>query len=145
MAEAGRIELRVGGNLDLDEVIDVYRASGLAERRPAEDRRRMALMLASANLIVSAWEAGAMVGIARSLTDHTYVTYLSDLAVRASHQRTGVGRALIERTRRECEPGARLVLLAAPAAVDYYARLGFERHPSAWMLLGTDRLTPGPG
>ncbi len=91
--EPGRIEFRVGGDLELEEVIDVYRDSGLAERRPAEDRRRMAVMLANAGLVVSAWEGGAMVGVARSLTDRTYVTYLSDLAVRASHQRTGIGRA----------------------------------------------------
>ncbi len=100
----------------------------------------MALMLAAANLVVSAWEAQRMVGIARSLTDWTYVTYLSDLAVRGSHQRIGIGRALIERTRRECEPDTRVVLLAAPAAVDYSALLGFERHPSAWTLLGTEPL-----
>ena len=81
-----------------------------------------------------------MVGIARSLTDWTYVTTCSDLAVCGSYQRTGIGRALIERTRRECEPDARLVLTAAPAAVDYYAGLGFERHPSAWTLLGTEQL-----
>ena len=48
--------------------------------------------------------------------------------VRGSYQRTGIGRALIERTRRECEPDARLLLTAAPAAVDYCAGLGFERH-----------------
>lgn len=134
----GALDLRVGDDLDLDEVIDVYRDSGLGDRRPAGDRRRMALMLACADLVVTAWEDGRMVGIARSLTDWTYVTYLSDLAVRVGHQRTGVGRALIERTRQECEPGAYLVLLAAPAAVDYYPRLGFERHPSAWVLRGEE-------
>ncbi len=53
----------------------------------------MELMLAAANLVVSAWEAQRMVGVARSLTDWTYVTYLSDVAGRDSHQRTGIGRA----------------------------------------------------
>ena len=135
MTPAG-IDLRLGNELDLDEVIGVYRASGLAERRPAEDRARMAAMLANANLVVSAWEGGRMLGIARSLTDRTYATYLSDLAVSVPHQRRGVGRALIERTRSECGPETLLILLAAPAAADYYPRLGFQRHPSAWVLPG---------
>ena len=29
----------------------------------------------------------------------------------------------------------RIVLLAAPKAVHYYPRLGFEQHPSAWTIL----------
>jgi len=36
-------------------------------------------------------------------------------------------------TQREC-PDAYIVLLAAPKAVEYYPRVGFTRHESAWML-----------
>jgi hypothetical protein len=31
-------------------------------------------------------------------------------------------------------PRSMLVLLAAPKAVDYYPRVGFRRHESAWVL-----------
>jgi predicted N-acetyltransferase YhbS len=128
------IEYRVGNRLDLDQVIELYRASTLGERRPVDDRRRMAAMLAEANLVVTAWERDLMVGIARSLSDFAYVTYLSDLAVRVSHQRLGIGKELIRATRRESGPEAYLVLLAAPKAVDYYPHIGFTRHDSAWIL-----------
>src|SRR5579862_4757216 len=114
------IEYRVGNDLDLDEFIELYRASTLGERRPVEDRARMAAMLANANLIVTAWDGALLVGISRSLTDFAYATYLSDLAVRVSHQRLGIGKELIRRTQQAGGPHARLVLLAAPAAVDYY-------------------------
>ena len=127
------IEYRVGNDLDLDAVLDVYRASTLGERRPVDDRPRMAAMLAGANLVVSAWDGHLLVGIARSLSDFAYATYLSDLAVRVSHQRGGIGRELIRRTR-EAAPRASVVLLAAPAAREYYGRLGFAQHPSAWVL-----------
>ncbi len=134
------IEYRLGNDLDLDAVIELYRASTLGERRPVDDRDRMASMLARANLVVTAWDGALLVGISRALSDFAYVTYLSDLAVRASHQRRGIGRELIRVTRRESGPEATLVLLAAPKAVDYYPRVGFTRHDSAWLLRAGDPL-----
>lgn len=129
------IEYRLGSDLDLDEVIDVYRDSTLGERRPIDDRERMEAMLQGANLVVTAWQGARMVGIARSLSDFCYATYLSDLAVRRSFQRRGIGRELIERTR-QAGGQASIFLFAAPKAVDYYPRIGL-RAGSGWML-GTD-------
>jgi len=40
----------------------------------------MRLMIANANLIVTASDGDLLVGIARSMSDFGYVTYLSDLA-----------------------------------------------------------------
>jgi len=127
------ITYRTGNDLDLNAVIELYRASTLGERRPVGDRGRMRLMLANANLVVTAWEGALLVGIARSLSDFSYATYLADLAVRASHQKQGIGRELIRRTR-ELSGAATTILLSAPKAVDYYPRLGFTRHPQAWTL-----------
>jgi GNAT superfamily N-acetyltransferase len=127
------ISYRTGNDLDLDAVIEFYRASTLGERRPVDDRERMAAMLRHANLVVTAWEGDLLVGLARSLSDFAFCTYLSDLAVRASHQRQGIGRELIRLTR-EAAGRATTILLAAPKAVEYYPKLGFQPHPSAWTL-----------
>jgi len=128
------ITYRTGNNLDLDEFIDVYRDCSLGARRPIDDRERMGRMLAAGNVVVTAWDGDRMVGVARSLTDFAFCTYLSDLAVRESHQRLGIGKELIRRTQDEAGPQARLILLAAPAAVDYYPHIGFEQHHSCWTL-----------
>lgn len=127
------ITYQQGNDLDLDTVIDVYRDSTLGPRRPLADRGRMAEMLRNANLVISAWDGPRMVGISRALSDFAYVTYLSDLVVRQSHQRQGIGRELMRLTR-AAAPRAGLVLLAAPLAREYYPRVGFEQHPSAWVL-----------
>ena len=127
------IQYRLGNSLDLDQVIDLYRASTLGERRPVDERARMRRMLETANLVLTAWEGDLLVGISRSLTDFVYCTYLSDLAVRLSHQKAGIGRELIRRTQAEA-PQATVILLAAPKAVDYYPHIGFTRHDSAWLL-----------
>jgi GNAT superfamily N-acetyltransferase len=128
------IGYRTGNALDLDQVIDLYRASTLGERRPVDDRGRMEAMLANANLVVTAWDGPLLVGISRALSDFAYVTYLSDLAVRLSHQRQGIGKELIRLTARASGPQASIVLLAAPKAVDYYPHVGFTQHNSAWIL-----------
>ena len=127
------ITYRLGNDLDLDAVIELYRASTLGERRPVGDRERMQVMLANANLVVTAWEGELLVGIARSLSDFSYATYLSDLAVRVSRQRQGIGRELIRRTQ-EAGGKASVILLSAPQAVDYYPRIGMKPHPSCWWL-----------
>ena len=121
-------------DLNLDAVIDLYRASTLGERRPIDDRQRMAAMLKNSNLVITAWDRDLLVGIARALSDFAYVTYLSDLAVRVSHQKKGVGRELIRRIREASGPKTTLLLLAAPAAEKYYPHVGFQHHPQAWLL-----------
>jgi len=131
------ITYRTGNDLDLDAVIELYHTSTLGERRPVADRGRMALMLRHANLVVTAWDGELLVGIARSLSDFSYATYLSDLAVRVSHQRQGIGRELIRRTQ-GAGGAAMIVLLAAPKAEDYYPRLGFTQRPQCWLLARTD-------
>lgn len=139
------IEYRYGNELDLDAVIELYAASRLGERRPIGNRATMASMLRHGNLTVTAWEDSRMVGIARTLTDFAYCGYLSDLAVRESHQRRGIGVELIRRTREAMGSEAMLILLSAPAAVEYYPHIGFTRHDSAWVLRPKDTLGAAPG
>jgi GNAT superfamily N-acetyltransferase len=132
------IEYRTGNDLDLEAVLDLYRESGLGERRPVDDRQVFSAMLAHANLVVSAWDGDLLVGISRTLTDFAYVGYLSDLAVRRSHQKQGIGTVLIQKTRESMGPRSMLVLLAAPLAREYYPKIGFTRHDSAWILRASD-------
>ncbi len=138
------IEYRSGNDLVLAEVIDLYRESTLGERRPIDDERIVVDMLRHANLVVTAWDRQTMVGIARTLTDFSYVGYLADLAVRASYQNRGIGTELIKRTRDLMGARSRLVLLAAPKAVDYYPRVGFKRHESAWVLRKSESMVKLP-
>ena len=132
------ISYRTGNDLDLDAVIDVYRDSTLGERRPVDDREVMGKMLAAANLVVSAWDGERLVGIARSLSDFAFCTYLSDLAVRLSYQRQGIGRELVKLTQKEGK-SATIFLFSAPAAKPYYPHIGFSEG-SGWMLTRMQRV-----
>jgi GNAT superfamily N-acetyltransferase len=137
------IDYREGNDLDLDQVVELYHASTLGERRPVDDRGTMRDMLAHANLVITAWDGERLIGIARSLTDFSYVAYLSDLAVHAAYQRRGIGVRLIEETRARMGPASMIILLAAPKAADYYPRVGFEHHDGAWLLRAGQSLGSG--
>ena len=127
----GMITYRTGNDIDVGQMIALYVSSTI--RRPTDDVARMGEMLAGANLVVSAWDGELLVGMSRALSDFAYVTYLSDLAVRATHQKQGIGRELIRRTQ-AAAPRAKIVLLAAPSAREYYPGIGMKQHPSAWLL-----------
>ena len=128
------IEYREGNNLSIADVVDLYRASTLGERRPIDNIAIVTDMIRHANLIVTAWDHSLLVGVARTLTDFSYVGYLADLAVRVSHQNRGIGTELIQRTRDAMGDSSMLVLLSAPKATAYYPKLGFKKHDSAWVL-----------
>lgn len=85
------LEYRTGNDLNLDEVIRLYRESTLGERRPLENREVMRGMVENASLIVTAWDGNQLVGISRTLTDYLYVAYIADLAVHLDYQKKGIG------------------------------------------------------
>ena len=120
-------------SLDPDEFIEVLKKSTLAERRPVDDEQRITTMCNNANLIVTARLNGILVGVARSITDFVYCTYLSDLAVDVKHQKKGIGKKLIEETKK-ATPQAKLILLSAPAAIDYYPKIGMKKHSSCYFI-----------
>lgn len=127
------IEYQREPDLSPEEFVDVLVRSTLAERRPVDDPAAIRGMLAHAGLIVTARAEGRLVGVSRALTDYSYCTYLSDLAVDRSFQRRGIGRELIRRTHEAAGWHTTLILLAAPQAQAYYPHIGMTRHESCWI------------
>lgn len=107
--------------------------SGLGARRPIDNERCLDGMLAGADVVVTAWAGGRLIGIARSMTDFHYACYLSDLAVDRNHQHRGVGKRLLAETQNALEAGCKLILLAAPDANAYYPKLGFINNDRCWV------------
>lgn len=135
-----KIEYKINHPVNRSEFIDVLERSTLAERRPADDHECIDGMLANNNLLVSAWDGDTLVGVSRSLTDFHYACYLSDLAVDERYQNSGIGKELIALTQRQLEPKCKLILLAAPAAKDYYQHIGFNHNDRCWVLDRKDQL-----
>ncbi len=119
--------------ITVEEFLQVLTNSTLGERRPIDQPLRLAKMLEYGNLIITARTQGKLIGISRALSDYSYCTYLSDLAVDEAYQRMGIGKELIRQTKLAA-PEAKLILLSAPAAISYYPKIGFTQHEFCYFL-----------
>jgi GNAT superfamily N-acetyltransferase len=134
MAEELTYQREYYPDLAPEQFIDLLVRSTLAERRPVNEPETIRGMLAHADLIITARLDSRLVGIARSITDFSYCTYLSDLAVDQAVQRRGIGRELIRRTHEAAGLHTHLILLAAPLARTYYPHIGMQAHESCWLI-----------
>lgn len=132
------IEVAVTDRIDVEDYQTVMAGSGLAARRPYDDDGRVGALLARSSPIAGAWTGeGDLVGVARSISDGGFMTFLCDLAVVEAHQGRGIARALVEATRDACAHTL-LVVTAAPHVDDFYDHLGLRRHHSTWYGLPAD-------
>jgi len=125
------ISYKINAELDIEEVCRLYDDSGL--RRPTGDLLRMTEMYVNSPLVVSAWSGDRLVGVARTLTDFSWASYLADLAVAKDFQGTGVGKELFELTKKEVGNGSMLLLISVPEAQDFYTKLGMEKEDFAFI------------
>lgn len=114
------------------QIIHLYNNAGLP--RPTTDADRIEKMYANSNLVVTAWDETVLVGAARCITDWVWSCYLADLAVRSDYKKAGIGKELIDRTKKELGDLSMLLLLSVPAAMDYYPKVGFTKPDNAFII-----------
>ena len=135
MTDPSRILTAREPDLDAAEFRRVLVESGLGATRPVDDPARLRQMLAEADLVMTAQldaPGRPLIGVARGVTDFSWVCYLSELAVSQSAQGLGAGRALLDAARAELGPKVALVLTSMPDAVGFYERVGMERVPDCF-------------
>lgn len=120
--------------ISADEFIDLLKRSTLDARRPVADKHRIQLMLDHGNILVTAWNDKKLVGVSRALSDFSFCCYLSDLAVDEAFQKKGIGKKLIAETHKISGLQTMLILLAAPAAAQYYPKIGMERFNDCFII-----------
>ena len=128
------INYKINPTLSANEFINILNRSTLGERRPVDDLECIESMMKNADIIVTAVMDDKIVGVARAVTDFSYCCYLSDLAVDADLQHHGIGKMLIRKMREQLGSKCKIILLSAPSAVEYYPKIGFTQHSSAWVL-----------
>ncbi|ESY90145.1 GNAT family N-acetyltransferase [Mesorhizobium sp. LNHC229A00] len=147
MAENSHVLYTREPALGISEFRRVLVESGLGEVRPVDDEARLKAMLEGANLIVTArldmarldmahldMEATPLIGVARCLTDFSWVCYISDLAVSAKAQGLGIGKGLMDEVARQLGPSVAISLVSMPDAVGFYERIGMKRIPDAFWI-----------
>jgi ribosomal protein S18 acetylase RimI-like enzyme len=114
------------------QIIELYNNAGLP--RPTHDPQRIRAMFGNSDLIVTAWETGKLVGVARTITDWVWGSYLADLAVSPAYKRSGIGRKLIALTREKIGEQSMILLLSVPTAMGYYPKVGFVKEDRAFII-----------
>jgi GNAT superfamily N-acetyltransferase len=131
-AQIDSLRIREGlDGLTPSRIMTLYRRAPLL--RPVRDPQKVWTMFENASLVLTAWNDGDLVGIARALTDGVLYSYLCDLAVEPDVQRLGVGKTLINEILQRCE-GTELLLRDSDISAGYYEYLGFDRVDNAWVL-----------
>ncbi|AZN97036.1 GNAT family N-acetyltransferase [Mesorhizobium sp. M9A.F.Ca.ET.002.03.1.2] len=117
--------------LDAAEFRRVLVESGLGANRPIDDEARFA----RADLVLTARLDAPdkpLVGVARGITDFSWVCYISELAVSQSAQGLGIGKGLLDEARRQLGPSVAIALISMPDAVGFYERIGMARMADAF-------------
>lgn len=123
---SGLIELRTGDDLPLDTLLALYDSVGWAAY--TRDPAGLQTALCNSSYVVTAWQEGQLVGLARALSDDVSIVYIQDILVRPEFQRGGVGRALLTRLLERFAHVRSAVLLtdADEKQLRFYASLGFK-------------------
>ena len=125
------------------EIQDLFRRVGwlstpapLGEPANGEDAGRAREQLATPERLQRVFEAsaaiyearkdGALVGLARVVSDQVRESVVYDLVVAPEHRRRGVGSILLERCLRDFRHTP-ITLAASADTLDFYRKFGFER------------------
>lgn len=114
-------------DLDWLELEELYRLAPLAGRTAA------GLKIAYGGsrykwLVREGWR---LVAAGRALADGADCSYICDVAVRPSHQGTGLGKALVARLVEDSREHRKIILYARPGTEGFYRKLGFLRLATA--------------
>lgn len=131
-----QIEYQLEPGLAPGEFLDVLTRAGLGERLRVQPVEKIRRMLANASVILTARSDGLLIGVTRALSDFTFATYLSDIAVDEAYQRHGIGRELMRRTHEAAGLQTALILLAAPKAQGFYPQIGMKKNDTCWVFPG---------
>ena len=115
-----------------DQIIELYDDAGLP--RPTNDKERIQKMFENSNLVITAWDNELLVGVSRSVTDWVWSCYLADLAVRTGYKKSGIGKKLVELTKKSAGEQSMVLLLSVPSAIEYYPKIGFIKQESSFII-----------
>lgn len=125
--------------LSVDDYVAVLGRTTLGIKRPLHNPDRIGRLISGASLLVTARENGHLLGLARCITDWSWIAYCAELAVRDDAQGRGIGLKLIETCRDRLGKEVALTLLSEPVALEFYNHIGMKRLDNAFIWERTDR------
>ena len=127
------IRVEVASTIQVEEAAGLYGAVGWSAY--TREEQSLVRALEGSHRIVTARDAGRLVGLARSISDGETIVYIQDVLVRPEAQRLGIGRRLIAKLLEDYGDIRQQVLLtdSEDRQRQFYEALGFteahEMHP----------------
>ena len=112
-------------------LVDLYDETnmflGLGKMRETEKIRRA---YQKSYRYVIAWDSDRIVGAGRMISDGECYAWIHDVVVLDSYRKQGIGRKILEKII-EGNEGLLIGLTSSFEAVDFYTKLGFNKHKTA--------------
>jgi GNAT superfamily N-acetyltransferase len=119
-----KVSISVNDTISEDEVIELYKAN---EWSSADKPGELLAALNNSHTLVTARNAGKLVGIGNAISDGHLVVYYPHMLVHPNYQGNGIGRKMMEAMQSIYGEFHQQMLVADGEAVKFYQALGFER------------------
>jgi len=87
--------LKVGHELPLDQLVDLYNSVDWLAYTTEEQRPKLQEAIRNSTYVVTMWSGEKMVGLARCISDDVSICYIQDILIHPDYQRHGIGRKLL--------------------------------------------------
>jgi len=124
-----RIE-RDDATISWDQVAGLFQSVGWGKRDPKEIRTAFGRSTFKA----FAFDDVELVGFGRTIDDGRFYATVVDVVVSPTHQRMGIGRAIVEDLQDRLKGFLVLTLTASPDVQPFYHRLGWRNQTTAMIL-----------
>lgn len=121
-----RIE-RSEGSVSWEQVTGLFRAVGWGERDPNEVKDAFA----RSSFKAFALEGSELIGFGRTIDDGHFYATLVDVVVAPTHQRSGIGRAIVEDIQARLQGFLVVTLTTTPDVQKFYEQLGWRKQTTA--------------
>jgi GNAT superfamily N-acetyltransferase len=108
-------------------VAELFQAVGWGRRDPNAIQAAFAL----SSFKAFAFDGDELVGFGRTIDDGRFYATVVDVVVHPTHQRKGVGKAIVQDLQSRLEGFLVVTLTAAPDVQPFYSRLGWRQQTTA--------------
>jgi len=133
-----RIQYRETRDIDLADVLALYRANGWSSADKPQELHRA---LVNSHTLVTAWDDEQLVGLGNAISDGSLVVYYPHLLVLPDHRGFGIGREIVQRLGKKYAGFHQQILVADFDAVEFYKKCGFVpagQTEAMWIYDGTE-------
>ena len=111
----------------VDHYCETGMCLGLGKEHETEKIRRA---FTNSYCYITAWDSDVIVGARRMLSDGECYGWVHDMSVLSTYRKQGIGRSIVEKLY-EGNQGLLIGLTSSFEAVDFYSKLGFNKHKTA--------------